>query len=273
MLKLRVLTALVLGPLAIAGTLLLPSNWFAALLAAIFSLAAWEWSGLAGLKHVVLRHFFVATFVALVIALLNGNTLHNLMVPAAALASLWWVAALLFVIAYPRGSALWTKVPALISIVGIISLGAAWIALAGLHWHVGHGYVLLLLCLVWGADVGAYFAGSKFGRRKLAPAVSPGKTWAGVGGAMAATLVIALVGAAALRLPTRDWPTLLTVSLLAVAASIVGDLLESMFKRLAGVKDSGTLLPGHGGMLDRIDSLLAAAPVFVLGLLWQTLLG
>jgi phosphatidate cytidylyltransferase len=272
MLKSRVLTALLLAPLAIAATLLLPSSWFAMVLGIIFCIGAWEWTGLARLEHKVLRHFYVALFVVFLIMLFDEGTLRSIMVPVSAAAAVWWMLALGFVFAYPRGSALWLSYPSLISFAGMLSLLPAWLALVGLHANIGHGYVLLLLCLIWGADIGAYFAGHAFGRRKLAPHVSPGKTWAGVGGALAAALVIALAGAWLLQLPSRDWPTLIIVSLLAVAISVVGDLTESMFKRLAGLKDSGNILPGHGGMLDRIDSLIAAAPIFVLGLLWQTLL-
>jgi phosphatidate cytidylyltransferase len=272
MLKLRVLTALLLAPLSVAAILLLPSSWFALILGIIFCLGAWEWTGLARIEYRVMRHLYVAVFVVLLIALFDEATLYQIMVPISAAAALWWLVALAFIVIYPRGSALWSTFPSTVSFAGVFSLLPAWIAMVGLHAVVGHGYVLLLVCLIWGADIGAYFAGHAFGRRKLAPQVSPGKTWAGVAGALVAAALIALAGAWLLQLPTRDCPTLLIVSLLAVAASVVGDLTESMFKRLAGVKDSGNLLPGHGGMLDRIDSLIAAAPIFVLGLLWQTLL-
>ena len=272
MLKLRVLTALVLAPLAVWGTLALPSQWFAGVLGGIFCLAAWEWSRLAGLSHVVMRHLYVAMFVCLLIVLLGAETLYRTMVPLAAVATVWWGVALLFILSYPRGSGVWTSHPSTVSFAGVLSLLPGWVALAGLHWHVGKGYALLLLLLVWGADVGTYFAGRLFGNKKLAPQVSPGKTWAGVWGAMAVTVLVAIGGAAMLQLPTREWPILVVISLVTVAASIVGDLTESMFKRLSGVKDSGGILPGHGGILDRIDSLVAAAPVFVLGLLWRALL-
>ena len=136
----------------------------------------------------------------------------------------------------------------------------------GLRNEFGPGYVLFLLLLIWVADIGAYFAGRRWGRRKLAPAISPGKTWEGVWGAAAAALVFALVGAVVLgvgcALARRSWRSAWST----VGFSIVGDLFESMLKRQRGVKDSGSLLPGHGGVLDRLDSLTAAAPVFLLGL-------
>lgn len=276
MLRQRVLTALVLGPLAIGATLLLPSPWFAAVLGLVFCLGAWEWAGLSGLRQRAARHLYVALFIALVVGLLYAELSRDIirltLLPMAASATLWWAAAVLFILVYPRGSALWTSYPSTVSMAGIFTLLPGWLALAGLHWYLGPGYALLLMGLVWGADIGAYFAGKTFGRRKLAPAVSPGKTWAGVWGGLAAAVWVAIGGAVILGLPLADWPALLLASLLAVIASVVGDLSESMFKRLAGVKDSGHLLPGHGGILDRIDSLTAAAPVFVLGLLWPILI-
>jgi len=122
-----------------------------------------------------------------------------------------------------------------------------------------------MMVLIWGADTGAYFAGRAFGKRKLAPQVSPGKSWEGVAGAMGVTVVVALVGGALLDVSGVALFGLVILSLITVAFSIVGDLMESLMKRRVGVKDSGTLLPGHGGVLDRIDSLTAAAPIFALG--------
>ena len=125
--------------------------------------------------------------------------------------------------------------------------------------------VLYLLLLVWAADIGAYFAGKRFGRLKLAPRVSPNKTWEGLLGGVGGALVVAAAGAFVFRLPPVPF---IALGLALVMASIVGDLTESLFKRQAGLKDSGTLLPGHGGVLDRIDSLTSSVPFFVLGLGW-----
>jgi phosphatidate cytidylyltransferase len=135
----------------------------------------------------------------------------------------------------------------------------------------GAGYVLFLLIMIAAADTGAYFSGRLWGRHKLAPQISPGKTWEGVLGAIAATLVIALSGALWFQVEPLYWMMFVGICLLTVLFSIIGDLFESMIKRQKGVKDSGNLLPGHGGVLDRIDSLTAAAPLFLLGL--QTLSG
>jgi phosphatidate cytidylyltransferase len=147
----------------------------------------------------------------------------------------------------------------------MVILVALWVALMGLRGDFGPGYVLFLLLLIWVADIGAYFAGRHWGQRKLAPVISPGKTWEGVWGATAAALAFALLGAAVLGIGTR-WPWFVAICMVTVGFSIIGDLFESMIKRQRGVKDSGSLLPGHGGVLDRIDSLTAAAPVFLLGL-------
>ena len=124
--------------------------------------------------------------------------------------------------------------------------------------------------VVWGADTGAYFAGRAFGRHKLAPRVSPGKTWEGVAGGAVLALLVAWVGTIWLE-PVGGYAAFLVLVLLTVMISILGDLMESLFKRVADLKDSGGLLPGHGGVMDRIDSMTAAGPFFVLGLLWLSL--
>lgn len=272
MLKLRVLTALLLAPLAIWATLALPNIWFAVILGAIFALGAWEWSRLAGLQHLAARIGYTALFVLLLVTLLDASRLGAVLPWLILLAMLWWGAALCFILIYPRASMVWSARTGRLAVAGLFCLLPGWAALVGLHNQAEQGphYVLFLLLLIWGADVGAYFAGHRWGRSKLAPAVSPGKTWAGVWGAMTTTTVVTMAATSVLELPAHTLLWLLPLTLLTVAVSIVGDLTESMFKRLADVKDSGGLLPGHGGILDRIDSLTAAAPFFVLGyLLWQ----
>ncbi|MFA5627901.1 MAG: phosphatidate cytidylyltransferase [Thiohalomonadaceae bacterium] len=273
MFKQRVLTALLLGPISIWATLALPSHWFAGILAAVFILGAWEWGGLARLGTGLQRLAYAVLFATVMFALLiNIDVLHVIAPATIFVACVWWLLAFVFVVLFPRGSQLWYSSPVAIAVAGLLSLWPAWIAIVTLHTHVGPGYTLLLFFLVWGADIGAYFAGRTFGRRKLAPAVSPGKTWAGVGGALVATVLITLPGLWVLQQPKAEWLVIIFIALLAVAFSIVGDLSESMFKRMANLKDSGNILPGHGGMLDRIDSLCAAAPVFAAGLLWRGLL-
>ena len=130
----------------------------------------------------------------------------------------------------------------------------------------GSEFVLYIILIIWFADSGAYFAGRALGKNKLIPKVSPGKTWEGVAGALVATLIIALVSINLLKIPSEQTMIFIIITLVTVIYSIVGDLSESMFKRMANIKDSGTLIPGHGGMLDRIDSLMSALPVFYAGL-------
>jgi phosphatidate cytidylyltransferase len=156
------------------------------------------------------------------------------------------------------------------ALAGDLILVPAWGALVALHGQEPHGpaWVLFLAALVWLADIGAFFAGRRWGRRKLAVRVSPGKSWEGVAGGVLAALAGAAVAVVLAGEPLHQVPILFVLVVVTVAASVLGDLTESLFKREAGLKDSGGLLPGHGGVLDRIDSLLAAAPVFVLGLVW-----
>jgi len=152
-------------------------------------------------------------------------------------------------------------------VAGPFVLLPAWLALVRLHAQGptldGPQLLTFLLLLVVAADVGAYFAGRAFGKHKLAPRVSPGKTWEGVAGGLAGASLLALAGALWFELPL---PRFVLLCVLVVMISVVGDLAESLFKRHAGVKDSGSILPGHGGILDRIDSLTAAGPCFVLGM-------
>jgi phosphatidate cytidylyltransferase len=181
--------------------------------------------------------------------------------------AIWWLLITLSLVTRRRGLVRVEGVRPTILLLGGLVLVTAWLSIVLLHASAAHGpaLVLYLFVLIWVADSAAYFTGRAFGRRKLSPFVSPGKTWAGAGGALAGAAVSGLVlwgvGVAGQAGP---WP-LVAVSVLVTVVSIGGDLWESRLKREAGVKDSGRLLPGHGGMLDRIDSLLAAAPVFALG--------
>ena len=265
MLKARILTALVVAPPVLAIMFFAPPVVFEVLVGAAVVGAAWEWSGLMTCAR---RGRFV--FTALVAALVagvgiwtevNDDAFVYLLIAAAA----WWVFAFGWVAWRPAVS---TVMP-LQALSGLLTLVPAFASIVALHvWdELGPWRVLYLLALVWLADVGAYFAGRAFGRYKLAPRVSPGKTWEGVVGAFAVAGLVVWVGVAS-GISFGGTGVFVALSLAVVAFSIVGDLVESMFKRHQGVKDSGTLLPGHGGLLDRIDSLTAAAPLFVGGLLW-----
>ncbi|HEU4655016.1 MAG TPA: phosphatidate cytidylyltransferase [Steroidobacteraceae bacterium] len=256
MLRLRVITALLLAPFVLGAIFFLPERGMAAVLGLLVAAGAWEWSAFAGFTRSSAKGIYVGVVVVCVAALSWVSPRNDLdWVLYAAL--IWWLIALCWVLMWPGAV---SSVSA--AIAGLLVLIPAWLALSQLHSHDPQ-LMLFLLLLVVAADVGAYFAGRRFGRNKLAPRVSPGKTWEGVGGGILGATIIAIVGVAWLKMPFVAFTALCVV---VVFASIVGDLTESLFKRHAGLKDSGTLLPGHGGVLDRVDSITAAAPVFLVGL-------
>jgi phosphatidate cytidylyltransferase len=262
-LKERVLTALVLVPMVIwcvffAGD----PRVFAIFSGLIVAVAGWEWAALMGWKAPAARLALAAVVVTCLLAL-QLPLLAAVKLPLYGLSLLFWLLALRMVRGYPASASLWAKNAVLLP-VGFILLVPAWSGLVDLH-RVSPWWLLYLFGLVWGADTGAYFAGRAFGKHKLAPAVSPGKTVEGLAGGLALTGAL-MVGVGLNRgLSGSHFLAFLGLSFLTVLASVLGDLLESMAKRQAGVKDSGSIFPGHGGALDRIDSLTAAAPVFMLG--------
>ena len=263
MLRTRVLTGLILGALLLLGIFLLPPFWAVLAFGAVFTIGAWEWAGFGAVRSPFLRALY-----ALIVALTmlaawrwTGDSGHLMILMSVACA--WWVIAFLWLSLAPA----WNR-PALTLVCGFAVLAPAFVALARLQISAG-GFargpliVLWLVLMVCAADIGAYFAGRAFGRRKLAPRVSPGKTWEGALGGLAMVALVAGGGAV--------YFGLLPLAVVAFGCgvgifSVIGDLTESMFKRAAALKDSGTLLPGHGGLLDRIDSVTAAAPLYALGL-------
>jgi phosphatidate cytidylyltransferase len=260
MLRRRVVTGLALAA-ALLATLLYGSVPFVmAVFAGIVALGAWEWSRFGGLQHAASRLIYVLVVAAAMWGVHRLTMDPSQREPVFIVACLWWIAAFIWLSCAPS-----RQHRILTFGCGILALAPAFVALAELR-DLPHGaaWVLWLLVIVFGADIGAFFVGHAFGRIKLAPRVSPGKTWEGAIGGLAVSALVGASGAWWFSLPRL----LCIVFALAVGiASIVGDLTESMFKRAAGLKDSGGLLPGHGGILDRIDSVLAAAPFFVLGLL------
>ena len=263
MLRQRVLTALVIAPIAIAGIFLLPAQLFALFIGAVLAVAAWEWANLANLDGGIQVAYASAVVVTFSLAHQASHWLT--LVPALG----WWVIAAAAVVSYPAMRRWWRPVAVRVGL-GFVLLVPGYVAMVVLKDQSESTYLILLLFfLIWAADIGAYFAGRAFGKRKLAPKVSPGKSWAGFAGGM-----VASVGVGAGMLFWRgdlaaDTATILfLLSCLAVAiVSVVGDLAISLFKRERGVKDTSNLLPGHGGFLDRLDSLLSAAPLFVVLLL------
>lgn len=266
MLLQRVLTALLLAPLAILLILLAPPPLFAGAIAAAFLAALWEWTRLSGLRSRVLRAILLALAAAVftLLWLQRGSWLWPLLTGAGAA---WWVVAILWLRRFAFGASPTSENRSLKLLAGAFVIVPAWTAAIYLHEGQPYGpwWTLLAVAIVWAADIGAYFSGRYFGRRKLAPRISPGKTWAGVYGALAAGALVALAGGWLLHLRGLSLAGLAVLALVSVASSIVGDLFESLMKRHAEVKDSGTLFPGHGGLLDRLDSIFAALPVFAIG--------
>ena len=273
----RVVTALVLL-LVLLPALFYPSAWpFSALALVFIAAGAWEWARLVGFGQKVALGSAAFIVLICVLAWSAGLLQQPLQMGWAAMALLWVVggAALLH-----GGTGLWSRLwPGARLALGFLVLFAAWLAVAQAR-HIGVNFLLSILALVWAADICAYFAGRALGgrlmRRKLAPSISPGKTWEGVWGGMAGVLVLALawtwldsaMHAASPSLYSHvlagdRWFMLLAIVWLA-AMSVVGDLTESLLKRSAGQKDSSHLLPGHGGVLDRIDALLPTLPLAML---------
>lgn len=265
-LKTRIITALIMAPIAIGGIFFLPPLGFAFFTGLIISVGAWEWANMAGLTQSWQRVGFALATAAILYGLLE--------VPAIAVlwaALLWWIVCFLLVRSYPAGSGRWGSATAR-AVMGLFVLVPAWVGLnhlrtGGFQFGDTANNLLLILyvfCIVWVADIGAYFAGRAFGKAKLAPNVSPGKSWAGVWGGLVAVAVFAsLIGVLA-QAGSGNIALLVLASLITGGISVVGDLMESMLKRFRGIKDSSQLLPGHGGIMDRIDSLTAAIPVFAL---------
>lgn len=273
MLKQRVITALVLAIIFIVALFGLPAGYFSFFVGAIVLIGAWEWACLAGFPSRWQRALY-ALFILVVLLLasfylgfegeaspnLDADAIRELLIAGC----IWWTIALLLVQGYPSSALLWGH-KILRLLMGLLVLIPTWVALVYVRQQeAGAWLVLLLMLIVAMADSGGYFAGKRFGKHKLASAVSPGKTWEGFAGGLIANCVLALILSLTLEL------SLLLMLVLVVPTSLVsvlGDLLESMLKRQAGIKDSGTILPGHGGILDRVDGVTAAAPVFALALL------
>lgn len=286
MLKQRLLTIALLLPLFVWSIFGLSTRHFALLLAFVVLLGAWEWAALMGLSHARRLVYLLGV----VFAMLGCGWLMTL--PATRMTLLiatltWWLFALWLILRFQRDD----RVPAwmlgggragghpahpwLFGLLGFVVLVPCWAAMTLLHAGIGGSgaaLVFMLMLLVWGADSGAYIVGRLCGHTRLASHVSPGKTWEGVYGALAAAVAISVGFGLWFGLAGARLAVLVVLGVVTVLFSIVGDLFESLVKRIAGVKDSGRLLPGHGGVLDRIDSITAAAPIFVLGLLWQGVL-
>ena len=277
----RVMTALLLIPLVIGALFYLDPVYLAAVMVVVAAIGGWEWAKLANLPGRNAQACFAVGFALLTAVLLQWGgailapqQLLYTLEPLWLLASLWWLLAIIGVLIFPRGRRLWRwkRVLALAGVMTAVPFAVSIVALANLanavDPHLGPKLLLAVMVVVWCADSGAYFAGRRFGRHKLSPAVSPGKTWEGVAGGLLAAFAAAALAISLLQFDEVSALPFIVSAVIAAVISVFGDLSESMFKRMAGVKDSGRILPGHGGILDRVDSLCAALPVFALSYLW-----
>lgn len=272
--KQRIITALILAPLVIAGIFMLPMQGFLIAITAITLVGFWEWTQFTESKS---RYVALIPSVAVLAAslfLLPTSTLE-LMIPSDGhqaillIGTVWWLVASVLVFTFPTSKKLWQNNLLLKHLFG-------WLTLIPFLWSIlllradsyavdsfyGAKLVLLVCLLVWAADSGAYFTGKTFGKRKMSPAVSPNKTIEGLVGGIITAIIIGWAAANAFDIRFESTTTMLGIFIATIIISVLGDLVESMFKRASGIKDSGTIIPGHGGILDRIDSLTAALPVF-----------
>jgi phosphatidate cytidylyltransferase len=271
-LKQRIITGTLLALGAVLVIMLLPPHVLVVVLGLATLLACWEWSDLAGVQKSSVRIAYCVASACAIVGLLGLSRLFDEVRDLSSVcyvlsgAALWWCMALVWIKTYPNSTRVWASVGARLA-MGWLTLLPAWLALAFLREQPdGEWKIIFLLGLVAAADIGAYFIGSNFGRHKLVPAVSPGKSWEGFWGGLVSSMVLSAV-VWWLYWRAISLPAWLLVAAFTALASVLGDLLESMVKRYRGVKDSGNLLPGHGGVMDRLDSISAAAPIFALGLL------
>ncbi|WP_392558387.1 phosphatidate cytidylyltransferase [Orbus mooreae] len=267
----RLLAAIVLIPLVIICLFFLPLHGFLIAMAVICALSAWEWAQFLHIKSVKSKLLFAIGFTCFVAAIyflsISSMYIETIFKTILLLSIVWWLVALVLVATYPNSLRFWQNniAKVLFACCTLIPFVFGMITLRGVYYYADtfHGAFLLLyvLVLVWATDSGAYFAGRAFGKHKLAPSVSPGKTIEGFIGGVALALVVSVIVYVSGYF-TISFSNMMISSIFAILVSVLGDLTESMFKREANIKDSGHLIPGHGGILDRIDSLTAAIPVF-----------
>lgn len=272
MTRTRVAAALVMAPVAIAAILLLDTPWMMVAAAAVFLAGLWEWFDLADVEDSLQKWVLLIANLGLMVAIVWASRSHEggtlvLYKVASIVGVVWWAIALLWLSRFEFGSNHESWARAIKLAAGTLAVVPAWCALTWLHADGpnGHKWLLTSLAAIWAADTGAYFAGRHLGRHKLAPRVSPNKTWEGLLGGVIVGTLVALAFSLLADADPRDLPKVAIIAAASILVSVIGDLFESLLKRHAGKKDSGTLIPGHGGALDRIDAVLAALPVFALG--------
>lgn len=269
MLKQRVITALLLLPLVLAAIFAAPADWFLMLLAIVLLGASWEYSRLAVVPGYPGGYMLILIQAAIITTLFffKAEWATNILL-CLGISCIAWMFLFIRLPLYRPGTEVDNSYRLISLITAIVSVSTGWFALGWIRIQTeGSWLILLLLLIVWAADTGAYFAGTSFGKKKLAPHISPGKTQEGLLGGLIAAPTVALLAAYLMPIESIKPLALILLSLVTALVSVGGDLMISMHKRTSGHKDSGKLLPGHGGILDRLDSLLAAAPFFALGLL------
>lgn len=280
MTRTRVFAALAMAPVAIAAVLLLPTPWLVAAAMIVFLGGLWEWLRLSGLDDGVARSALLVANLLLILALVwasasDPNASLVLLKLFSFAAVVGWLLVALWLRHPTFGADNGPRARTIKLAVGTLVMVPAWCALALIHAGEPYGerWLLVALFIVWAADTGAYFTGRRFGDkwfkgRRLAPAISPNKTIEGLLGGMVLAVLVGVAGGWLAGAAPAELPLVALVALLAAIFSVIGDLFESMIKRHAGVKDSGNLIPGHGGLLDRIDGVVAALPVFAVGQIW-----
>ena len=271
MLKVRIFTALMLIPLLLAAIIWLPAGYLAVLLGGIILMGGWEWSRLSGFIDETPRLIYVGLIAAAMWYGYDWIGRDHVVQYMLYFMLIWWILVFIWLALAPVEKMLSNTISQYFrGLIGIVILIPSWFSLLWLHSLGDHGLHLLLslFILIWMADTGAYFIGRLAGITRLAPTISPGKTLQGTYGGLAATVISALLLSYPLQFDDIHRLQFISLALLIGIFSMVGDLLESVVKRTSGLKDSGNLLPGHGGIMDRIDSLTAAAPIYVLALGW-----
>lgn len=267
MLRQRIITGALMAAVCVAVVLLAPVPVFIVFVGVIVALAGWEWANFCDIHGQLGRWLYAGALITVGCAIgFSLSWIPMLTAQTVFIASgIWWAIALLWVQGYPASAVLWRS-QWMRALMGGMVILPAWLGLTVLRQlEMGQWLVLAVVVIVAAADIGAYFSGRAFGRRKLAPAVSPGKSWEGVYGGVGAVAIVTVIF---IFLTGHDGLfAALVITLSTGLVSVLGDLLESMLKRHRGIKDSSQLLPGHGGILDRIDGLLAAVPIFALALM------
>ncbi len=271
MLKLRIITALLLIPLVVLVDFAVDTRWFALVFGLVIVLGAWEWSRIAGLESAISRSTYVGLTVLLMLVVFEYRSegWSRLLIT---LAVIWWLLATVLVVFIQRQLFRLRESRLLFVLTGLLVLIPSWFSLVLLHNEgsdTGRRLVMLLFVMIWVADIAAYFGGKRWGKTALADMISPKKTLEGALAGVVASMLVAVGFCLINKMQLIDIIIFTGISLMTILVSIIGDLFESLMKRRAQLKDSGSILPGHGGVMDRIDSLTAASPVFLAGL-WSS---